>query len=129
ATRQTVVLISPDPYDLLVPLTAAAVHVWRMSELKKQLGGYPHTDAKIAVVTRRLRLRSAYRRLGVGGAKLFDAIPAATRLPTGGIAVLGRHDGRVDWGTLFVERAAELRGVKNLSLVVVDLPIYDWEQL
>jgi hypothetical protein len=129
ATRQTVVLVSPDPYDLLVPLTAAAVHVWRMSELKKQLGGYPHTDAKVAVVTRRLRLRSAYRRLGVPGAKLFDAVPSATRLPTGGIAVLGRHAGRVDWGTLFVERAAELRGVKHLSLIVVDLPVYDWEQL
>src|SRR5438552_7725221 len=39
ATRQTVVLLSPDPYDLLVPLTAAAVHVWRMLELNKQKGG------------------------------------------------------------------------------------------
>src|SRR3989442_9705435 len=46
ATRQTVVLLSPDPYDLLVPLTAATVHVWRMLELRKRIGGYPHTDAK-----------------------------------------------------------------------------------
>lgn len=129
ATRQTVVLLSPDPYDLLVPLTAAAVHVWRMSELKKQIGGYPHTDAKVAVVTSRVRLRSAYRRLGLRDAKLFDAVPAATRLPTGSIAVLGRDSARADWGTLFVERAAELRSVKGLTLIVVDLPLYDWEQL
>src|SRR5882672_6187594 len=40
ATRQTVVLLSPDPYDLLVPLTAAAVHVSRMLELHKQTGQY-----------------------------------------------------------------------------------------
>jgi hypothetical protein len=129
ATRQTVVLLSPDPYDLLVPLTAAAIHVWRMSELKKQVGGYPHTDAKVAIVTGRLRLRSAYRRLGLGSAKLFDAVPAAIRLPTGGIAVLGRDGARLDWGTLFVNRAQELRGVKGLTLIVVDLPVYDWEEL
>jgi len=129
ATRQTVVLLSPDPYDLLVPLTAAAVHVWRMLELRKQKGGYPHTDAKVAVVTSRLRMRSAYRRLGLGNAKLFDAVPAATRLPTGGIAVLGRGGAGVEWGTLFVERASELRNVRGLTLVVVDLPVYDWEEL
>jgi hypothetical protein len=129
ATRQTVVLLTPDPYDLLVPLTAAAVHVWRMLELQKQIGGYPHTDAKVAVVTSRLRMRSAYRRLSLGDAKLFDAVPAAMRLPTGGIAVLGRGGARVGWGTLFVERAAELRSVKGLTLVVVDLPVYDWEEL
>lgn len=127
ATRQTVVLLSPDPYDLLVPLTAAAVHVWRMLELRREIGGYPHTDAKVAIITSRLRLRSAYRRLGLGNAKLFDAVPAATRLPTGGIAVLGSDSAR--WGTLFVERAAELRSVKGLTLVVIDLPLYDWEQL
>lgn len=129
ATRQSVVLLSPDPYDLLVPLTAAAVHVWRMAELKKAIGGYPHTDAKVAVVTTRLRLRSAYRRLGLGTARLFDAVPAATRLPTGEIAVLSREGTRTDWGTLFVGRAADLRGVKDIALVVVDLPVYDWEEL
>ncbi len=129
AMRQTVVLLSPDPYDLLVPLTAAAVHVWRMSELKKRLGGYPHTDAKVAIVTRRLRLRSAYRRLGLGDAKLFDAVPAATRLPTGAIAVLGRQSARADWGTVFVDRATELQDMKGLTLVVVDLPLYDWDEL
>lgn len=129
ATRQTVVLLSPDPYDLLVPLTAATVHVWRMLELKKQIGGYPHTDAKVAIVARRLRLRSAYRRLGLGDAKLFDAVPTATRLPTGAIAVLGRESARADWGTVFVDRAAELRGMKGLTLVVVDLPLYDWDEL
>lgn len=129
ATRQSVVLLSPDPFDLLVPLTAAAVHVRRMLELKKEVGGYPHTDAKVAVVTQRLRLRSAYRRLGLGDAKLFEAVPAATRLPTGAIAVLGRDNVHTDWGTLFVDRAAALRSVKGLTLIVVDLPIYDWEQL
>jgi hypothetical protein len=128
ATRQTVVLLSPDPYDLLVPLTAAAVHVRRMLDLKKQVGGFPPTDARVGIVTRRLQLRSAYRRLRLGGAKLFDAVPAATRLPTGGIAVLGRNSDR-GWGTLFVERAEDLRGVKGLTLVVVDLPVYDWDQL
>jgi hypothetical protein len=129
ATRQTVVLLSPDPYDVLVPLTAAAVHVWRMLELKKRIGGYPHTDAKVAVVTRRLRLRSAYRRLGLADAKLFDAVPVATRLPTGGIAVLGRQSAHVDWGTVFVDRTSELRGMKGLTLIVVDLPLYDWDEL
>lgn len=129
ATRQTVLLVSPDPFDLLVPLTAAAVHVGRMLELQKQRGGFPHTDAKVAVITRRLRLRTAYRRLGLGGANLFEAVPAATRLPTGGIAVLGRGNAHTDWATLFVERATDLRGVKGLTLVVVDLPIYDWEEL
>ena len=127
--RKTLVLISPDPYDLLVPLTAAAVHVWRMLELNKQFGGYPHTDAKVAVVTDRLRLRSAYRRLKLRDAALFDAVPAATRLPTGGVAVLGKADRRAAWGTLFVSRASELSDVRNLSLVVVDLPVYDWDQL
>jgi hypothetical protein len=43
--------------------------------------------------------------------------------------VLGRDSARVDWGTVFVERAAELRGMKGLTLVVVDLPLYDWEEL
>jgi hypothetical protein len=128
ATRQSVVLVSPDPYDLLVPLTAAAVHVWRMSELKKQIGGYPHTDVRVAIVTRRIQLRTAYRRLALRGAKLFDAVPAATRVPTGGIAVLGRR-ADADWGTLFVQRASELIDVKRLALVIVDLPVYDWEQL
>src|SRR5947209_5990645 len=33
--NRNIILISPDPYDLLVPLTAAAVHVGRMAELKK----------------------------------------------------------------------------------------------
>lgn len=129
ATRNTVVLLSPDPYDLLVPLTAAAVHVSRMTELRKQIGGYPKSDRRVAVVTERMRLRTAYRRLGLGTAKLFDAVPAAMRLPTGGIAVLGRDSGRIDWGTLFVSRAAELRGIGGLGLIVVDLPVYDWDQL
>lgn len=129
ATRQTVVLLSPDPYDLLVPLTAAAVHVSRMTKLKKQSGGYPHSDAKVAVVTNRVRLRTAYRRLGVKDAKLFDAVPAARRLPTGNIAVLGREGTHQNWGTLFVDRASELRNVKGVTLVVVDLPVYDWDQL
>lgn len=129
ATRQSVVLISPDPYDLLVPLTAAAVHVWRMAELRKQLGGYPHSDAKVAVVSDRIRLRTAYRRLGLGDAKLFDAVPAATRLPTGTIAVLGRDGARSDWGTLFVARASDLHGLRGVFLIVVDLPVFDWEQL
>lgn len=129
ATRQTVVLLSPDPYDLLVPLTAAAVHVARMVELKRQGGGSMRSDAKVAVVTNRLRLRTAYRRLGLLDAKLFDAVPAARRLPTGNIAVLGREGTHQDWGTLFVDRASELRHVKGISLVVVDLPVYDWDQL
>lgn len=129
ARRQDVVLVSPDPYDLLAPLTAAAVHVGRMTELKRTLGGWPRSDAKVAVVTSRVRLRTAYRRLGFGTAKLFDAVPAATRLPTGAIAVLGRNTGGADWSTLFVNRAGDLRDVRGLSLVVVDLPIYDWEQL
>jgi hypothetical protein len=136
AARQTMLLVSPDPYDLLVPLTAAAVHVWRMTELKKQIGGWPHTDAKVAVVTSRLRLRSAYRRLGLhrgglglGTVRLFDAVPAATRLATGGVAILGRESRPTGWGTLFVGRAAELRDVQGLTLIIIDLPVYDWDQI
>ena len=129
STRKTLVLISPDPYDLLVPLTAAAVHVSRMLELQGQLGGYPHTDAKVAVITSRFRLRSAYRRLKLRDATLFDAVPAATRLPTGEVAVLGKADRRAAWGTLFVSRASELSEVRDLSLIIVDLPVYDWDEL
>src|SRR5690242_12053351 len=102
AKRRTVVLLTPDPYDLLIPLTAAAVHVGRIIELSKRgINPPPPTDARVAIVTSRMRLRTAYRRLGLRSAKLFDAVPAATRLPTGGIAVLGRANARISWGTLF----------------------------
>ena len=127
--NSNIILISPDPYDLLVPLTAAAVHVSRMAELKKQYGGYPRSDRRVAVVTSRFSLRTAYRRLGVLNAKLFDAVPAATKLPTGDIAVLGGDAAHPDWSTLFVDRPGALRGVGKLSLIVVDLPVYDWQAL
>lgn len=129
AGRRDIALISPDPYDLLVPLTAAAVHIRRMIELKKAQGGSPRSDVKVAVVTPRMGLRSAYRRLGLGTAKLFESVPAATRLPTGAIAVLGRNASNTDWSTLFVNRATDLRDVRGISLIIVDLPNYDWEQL
>ncbi len=133
AKRQTLVLLTPDPYDLLIPLTAAAVHVARIIELGQaaiRRGQQPPpTDARVAVVTKRMRLRTAYRRLSLHSAKLFEAVPAATRLPTGGIAVLGSGNTRINWGTLFVERASDLRNVKGLTLVVADLPLYDWSEL
>lgn len=127
--RRSIVLVSPDPYDLLVPFTAAAMHIWRMMELQRSVGGYPHTDVRIAVVTSRIRLRTAYRQLAIETAKLFDAVPAATRLPTGDIAVLGGERARGGWGTLFVTRPSELRLIKELALVIVDLPTYEWEVL
>lgn len=124
AGNQSIVLVTPDPFDAIAALTPAAVHVWRMTVRRQELGGgAPHTDYKIAVISQRYRLRTIYRRLGVETASLFDAAPSATRSPTGAISVLGRN--HADWATIFVSRPSELRGLRGLKLVVVELPLND----
>lgn len=128
AKGKTIAILMPDPYHLLVPLTAGAVHVLRMIELREQLeGGAPRSDLRIGVVTRSYRPRHAYRALGLPGASLVDSVPAAQRLATGEVAVLGGV-GR-QWGTIFVRRPGELEGIGRLDLVVVELPIYEWDAL
>jgi hypothetical protein len=125
---KTIAILMPDPYHLLVPLTAGALHVLRMIELREQLeGGAPRSDLRIGVVTRSYRPRHAYRALGLPGASLVDSVPAAQRLATGEVAVLG-NAGR-QWGTVFVRRPGELEGIGRLDLVVVELPIYEWDAL
>lgn len=128
AKGRTIAMLMPDPYHLLVPLTAGAVHVLRMIELREQLeGGAPRSDLRIGVVTRSYRPRHAYRALGLPYASLVDSVPAAQRLATGEVAVLGSA-GR-QWGTVFVRRPSELEGIGRLDLVVVELPIYEWDAL
>lgn len=127
ASGRTIALVMPDPYDLLVPLTAGAVHVLRMLELKERLDGAPRSDLRVGVVTRSYRPRHAYRLLGLPGATLVASVPAARRLATGEVVVLGNTRG--DWGTIFVRRPGELEGIGRLDLVVVDLPVYEWDAL
>ncbi len=125
STRQSLVLCTPDPFDALAALAAAAVHIWRMTELHRQFGGAPRTDYKVAVVTSQYRLRTIYRRLGVLDAKLFEAAPAAIRTSTGDVSVLGRPGNSRDWSTIFVPRPSDLRRLRNVDLAVIELPVFD----
>lgn len=126
--RQSLILCPPDPFGPLAALVAAAAHIWSMALHYKTTGAALGSDLRVAVVTQSLRTRGIYRRLGVGTARLFDAVPAAMRSDTGYVSILGRDRGR-GWSTIFVSRPSEVSSVGGLDLAVVELPIPGEEEL
>src|SRR6266581_3922758 len=61
-SRQSLVLCPPEAFDALPALTAAAVHIWRMTDLRRRTGQFQRSDYKVAVVTSQFRVRGIYRR-------------------------------------------------------------------
>ena len=130
ARRRTVVLC---PAYLLVPLSAliaAAVHLADIAEgvdLYRRTGIAGGSRRRVAVVTTDYRIRGSYRALGVRpdtqspSAALRSVVPAATLASGGVIHVL---DARTDrpWSTIFVPSVADLAGLHDVDLVVIELP-------
>lgn len=124
ATKQSLILCPPEPFGPLAALTAAAAHIWSMARHYEETG---HREAlgshlRVAVATSNYRLRGIYRRLGIGTARLFGAVPAATLTRGGHIAVLG-HDGDRSWSTVFVSRPSDIRLLDGVDLAVIELPL------
>lgn len=128
AGRRSVLLVPADPLAPLSALIPAAVHVASFMEGVRSLGFAAGSSRRVAVVSGDYQLRGLYRGLGIsagrgmGSALLRDVVPAATLGHGGVVHVLGAegHDGR--WSTLFVPTVDDVLNMKDVDLVVVELP-------
>jgi len=128
------VLICPaDPLFPLSALIAAAVHVDAMVRTRLASGRAEPSPLRIGVVTGDYHVRGFYRglavreRRGVGGVPMRSIVPAATVGANGMLTVIDREDGR--WSTVFVESIDAARRLRNLDLLIADLPVPDAEKL
>lgn len=106
----------PDPFHALGALVPAAAHIARMVETHKG------SDRRVAVVTQDSRIRTLYRRLGVGSAPLHAVVPAVSLTAAGQWGLLGTNGGAAAGCTLFVRQLADLRRTAPVDLIVIDGP-------
>lgn len=134
ARGRALVLCPPDPLAPLPELIAAAVHITDMAAYYRQSGQALGSRKHVAVVTSDYHARGFYRGLGVrnpksmGIAPLREVVPAATLGTDSVIRVLGA-DPRNGWSTLFVPSISALASVRDIDLVVVDMPCQDVEKV
>lgn len=122
ATSRSVLIVPPDPLHALCALVPAAAHVARMAATRTR------SDLRIAVVTADPRVRSVYRKLGIGSARLADVVPAATIGTTGTVDVLGCGNGSGGM-TIYLANCRQIRDLGRVDLVVIDLPAPEAEYL
>lgn len=126
--RRSVLLVPADPLAPLSALIPAAVHVASFMEGVRSTGLPLGSSRRVAVVSGDYQLRGLYRSLGIshgrgmGSTLLRGVVPAATLGRDGIVHVLGPegHDGR--WSTLFVPTMDDVLNMKDVDLVVVELP-------
>lgn len=129
ATRESLILCPPGPFGVLPALIAAAAHIRSIVDHYEETGRQRGSSLRVAVITRNLRLRGIYRRLGIGTAPMSEVVPPATRTSGGEVCVLGSDPGR-GWSTIFLSRPAELAALdEDIDLVVAELPLEEAERL
>jgi len=128
ASQQSAMLVPADPLAPLSALIPATIHVASFMEGVRSLGFPVGSSRRVAVVSGDYQFRGLYRSLGIsagrgmGSALLRDVVQAATLGRDGVVHVLGAegHDGC--WSTLFVPTVDDVLKVKDVDLVVVELP-------